>query len=164
MKVLGLILIFISSASVGFIKSNTYKERDLELLSLIELLYFIKHEISTYLTLQWEIYEKFDNSVLEKNGFLSILREYSRQGKEKPLLYAIEASQLKLDKEEEEIVKSFARDFGTLSTSDECNRCDRAIRKLEEIYKTKKEETLEKSRLCRSVGCMIGIGLALLMW
>lgn len=164
MKILGLILVFVSSASVGYIRSNSYKERDSELHSFIELLYFIKNEISSYLTPQWEIYEKFENSVLEKNGFLSLLRAYSEKGRENPLFYALDGASLKLGKEEEEIIKAFARDFGTLSTADECDRCDRTIRKLEEIYKTKKEETLEKTRLCRSVGCMIGLGLVLLLW
>ncbi len=165
MKIFGLILVFASATAAGFIKAEAYKERDAEISAFIELIYFIKQEISAYLTPQHQIYEKFTCSVLEKNGFLTLLREYSHQGIEAPLMSALDnCGGLTLDTETRDIVAGFAEGFGSLSTADECQRCDRTVCALEEIYKKRREETLEKTRLCRSVGSMIGIGLVLLLW
>ncbi len=165
MKLFGLILVFVSAASVGFIKAESYKTRDAEISAFIELIYFIKREISAYLTPQHEIYEKFTCPVLEKNGFLPLVREYSWKGMEAPFLLAVKnCSDLTLDSQVYDILEGFGDSLGTLSNGDQCEQCQRAVYELEEIYKKKKEETLEKTRLCRSVGSMIGIGLVLLLW
>lgn len=165
MKTAGLILMFLSATAAGFIKANTYKESEKEIASFIEMLYFIKHEISFYLTPQNKIYEKLHSRILESNGFLACLRDFSTECRESPLLCAIETCDgLKCGDEVLRILKEFAVTFGTLSVEEQCRRCDRTISELEEIHKTKKSEAIEKTRLCRSVGCMIGLGLVLLLW
>jgi hypothetical protein len=62
------------------------------------------------------------------------------------------------------LIFEFSELFGTLSESEEGERCDKLICDLEEIYKISKEETREKVRLYRTVGCMSGIALVLIMW
>lgn len=165
MRAVGLLFIFLSTTAAGFIKAASYKESEKEIGAFIEMLYFIKHEIASFLTPQSKIYEKFTNRVLEKNGFLPLLKDVSAKGKESPLFLSIEeCTTLRCGEEAVGIIKEFAETLGTLSVTEQCLRCDRAVSELEEIYKKKKAETAEKTGLCRSVGCMVGLGLVLLLW
>lgn len=165
MKLLGMLLIFLSSTAIGFYKAETYKERDREFGELISLVYFIKHEISAYLTPQYMIYEKYKGESLEKNGFLPRLREYSAQGIEFPLMRALnDCNTLKINEETRSTLNDFSQTLGTLGIDDECEQCNKTIRSLEEQYQKRKEETSGKTRLCKSVGGMIGMGIVLLLW
>ena len=165
MKIIGLIVIFFSCTAIGFIKSKEYKERDIELHEFINLLYFIKREISSYLTPQKEIFEKIHSPYFEKNGLLERIRESSSADNEAPFYKALCVYDFQTpDKEAQEILKVFARELGRLPAAEECEHCDRAIRELEKLYEKKKEETSQKIRLCQSIGSMIGIVVALLLW
>ena len=62
------------------------------------------------------------------------------------------------------MIFEFSTLFGTLSENEESERCDKLISDLEEIYKISKEETREKVRLYRTIGCMAGIAFLLVLW
>ena len=165
MKIIGLLLIFLSSVGLGFSKAEEYRGKDRQINAFIELLYFIRHEIFVYQTPQCKIYEKFQNKYLYEIGFLDNLRRKAHDGVGTPLFYSIkELDRMRIDPEIEEILLDFALGLGTLSVGEECERCDRAVGKLEEIYRKQKDETKEKTRLCRSVGGIVGAGLVLLLW
>ena len=120
MKWLGLILIFFSTTSVGFIKANRYKDSEREINAFIRLIYFIKHEISLYLTPQSEIYTKFSSPPLEKNGFMTMLRELSAKGAQQPMLTAVtECDFLKCGEE----TKGFGGYSGINGTPMICPHC-----------------------------------------
>ena len=163
MKIIGLLMIFLSSLGLGFSKAEEYRKKDRQINAFIELLYFIRHEIFVYHTPQCKIYEKFQNKYLSEIGFLDTLRKKARDGVRTPLFYSIKEL-AGCDTEIEEVLLDFSLGLGTLSAEEECERCDRAVGKLEEIYRNQKEETKEKTRLCRSVGGMVGAGLVLLLW
>lgn len=166
MKIAGMLCIIISTTLLGFMKAGGYRKKEQILHSFIEMIYFIKREISSYLTPQNEIYQKFTDVILEKNGFMSLLNKAVENGNEAPLLCALEEAgeTLNLDKQSWDILIRFARDLGTLSTQDECERCNRAISELDYIYKHCKEESKDKIRLCKSVGGIIGLATVLLLW
>lgn len=164
MKEMGLLLVFISSTALGYVRAYLYKDKERELSAFLEFICFIRAEVSSYLTPQNKIYEKFNNATLEKNGFLSSLRHFLEQGSPCALSDALKYSELKIDGETRELLLSFANDFGTRSSEEECQRCDRTIKLLEEKHTKIKEETAEKTRLYRSMGSMVGIGLVLLLW
>ncbi len=163
MKTAGLILVFFAPTLIGFMKAESYVEENNTLRSFISLISFIKREISSYLTPQREIYRKFYDKHLEKSGFLD---EIKNSLSDTPLLSALllTKSRLNLRDESYELIYEFATLFGTLSEREEMDRCDKLMSELEEIYKRSKEENREKIRLCRTVGCMTGIGLLLVMW
>lgn len=163
MKVLGLIILFAVPSAFGFFKSQGYlNARDI-LHGFIGLINFIKREISSYLTPQQEIYNKFYDKTLDKIGFLSTLRETTG---DTPLAQALMCTKDKLLLKDEtfELLLEFALTFGTLCEKEEVSKCEKLIQDLEEIYKEQKEETREKTRLCRTAWCMIGLALVLLMW
>ena len=165
MKIIGLLLVFLSSLAIGVSKAEEYREKDKCINAFIEFLYFIRHEIFVYQTPQCKIFEKFQNKYLESAGFIEDLRKNVLEGRNQPLFHTVkELDKIKLDAETRDILLSFAEGLGTLSVSEECERCDRAVRQLEEVYRKQKEETKGKTRLCRSVGGMIGAGLVLLLW
>ncbi len=163
MKTAGLILIFFAPSLIGFMKAESYVEENNILHSFITLISFIKREVSSYLTPQREIYCKFYDKHLDKCGFLE---ELKNSFSDTPLLSALLLTKERLNLRDEpyELIYEFATLFGTLSEREEMERCDKLISELEEIYKRNKEENREKIRLCRTVGCMTGIGLLLVMW
>ena len=163
MKILGLILIFASSTAQGFIRASAHTDALKRLRGLIDLLYFIKREISSYLTPQGEIFEKFRNRDLEKCGFLEALRGADSLN---PLYQALgsRGDTLLIKREAFDTLLSFSKELGCFSPEEECARCDRAIAELEDILKIQKEETAEKTRLCRTVGAMVGMGAVLMLW
>lgn len=163
MKTFGLMIMFFVPTAAGFVKSQSYIESRNILRGFILLINFIKHEITSYLTPQQEIYEKFYDKSLEKSTFLSSLREV---GGDAPFAMALKKTKdsLFLSEEAFELLYEFGASFGTLSEKEEALKCEKLSKELEEIYKAQKEETSEKTRLCRAVGCMTGIALVLLMW
>ncbi len=163
MKTIGLMILFFVPTAAGFVKSQQYIESRNVLRGFILLISFIKREITSYLTPQQEIYEKFYDKSLEKATFLSSLRKNSG---DTPFAQAVTETKDKLFLSDEafELLYEFGMSFGTLSEKEEVTRCEKLIGELEEIYKARKEETVEKTRLCRTVGCMTGIALVLLMW
>ena len=76
MKTIGLLLIFLSATSVGFIKASSYKETEKEINGFVKMIYFIKHEISFYLTPQNDIYIKFTDSVILFLNILIYISQY----------------------------------------------------------------------------------------
>lgn len=163
MKIAGLITIFVTCASFGFIKADSYTESRNVLHSFISMIYFIKREVLSYLTPQHEIYEKFYDKYLDKSSFLDELKNSSS---DIPLANTLSKMKdmLALNDEAYYLLYEFGTSFGSLSQDEEVRRCEKLIRELEDIYKIQKEETSEKIRLCRTVGCMAGIGLVLLLW
>ena len=164
MKAVGLLMVFFSATVVGFMKADSYKTEGKILVGLIDLVYFIKREISSYLTPQYQIYEKFRNDELERIGFLSSLRGCSKDGRLSPMRQALELCRQSIDSEAVNVMYDFSDGLGTMSVSEEKERCERAIAQLEALYQKKSEEIRAKTKLCRSIGCVSGIGLALLLW
>ncbi|MBE6701395.1 MAG: hypothetical protein E7582_05865 [Ruminococcaceae bacterium] len=166
MKVIGIALVFFSCTVTGFLRANSYIVSLKQFHAFIELLYFIKHEISTYLTAQCEIFLKFKSTELEKCGFLTETRKCIEKSTLSPMADALETlkEKLNINKEAFDILLEYSKKLGSYSPEEECKRCQRAIMELEEIYKKQKEENLKKTSLCRSVGAMTGIGLVLLLW
>ena len=164
MKAVGLLTVFLAASAAGFIKADTYKSEGRVLGGFIDLVYFIKREISSYLTPQYRIYEKFENDTLEKIGFLNNLRDCAKDGSLSPMRSALESCRDNIDGCLFSIMCDFSDGLGTMCVSEEIERCERAIVRLEAQYKKKTEEINSKTRLCRSVGCIVGIGLALLLW
>lgn len=163
MKIAGLLLIFITCLSAGYVKAQRYKDSQNILRSFISMIYFIKQEVLSYLTPQHEIYHKFYDKCLDRCLFLN---ELKNSPSDTPLAFTLSRTKEKLMLNEEVyyLLYEFGGTFGSLSQEEEVKRCEKLIRELEEIYKLQKEETAEKIRLCRTVGCMTGIGLVLLLW
>ena len=166
MKIVGMLMIMFSATATGFIRAEKYKTEEDEFKGFIELIKFIKHEISQNLTLQKDIYQKFENEALNKNGFIEILRYFSQNNYPSPLYIALKeySSELKVNVEAVAPIIEYSEKFGSFSIEEEVARANALIEDLEEIYKSNKDDISNKKRLCRTVGCMVGIGLLLLLW
>ncbi len=164
MKLLGLIIIFISSGACGMIKACEIKEREKQFSGFVELLCFIEREVSLYLTPQREIYDKFTNPALEKIGFIEHLQSglYS----ENIIWSAICDCKDKITLPEEalEALKTFSEGFGKLSAAEETKNVKRILEALDEIYKKYKNDLEQKAVLYKTIGFVVGIGLVLLLW
>ncbi len=165
MKLIGLCIIFLSCSATGFIRSHKYIRPCEELYSFIMLIKHIRHEVSTHLARQRDILESFEDEVLEKNSFLKILRREEITDEKSPLFHALEKGEgiLSISGDVKRILAEFSENLGQLSPDEQCSKCDAVTELLEEIYKKEKEEAHIRSRLSRSIGCMAGVGIVLLL-
>lgn len=163
MKILGLILIFAAPSTLGFLMSAKVKEELDQIGAFIDLIGYIKYEISLFLTKQDEIFEKFSNDTLEKCGFLEKLRSSPLDGEHSMLYRALceRDDTLLLDEETLKILKGFAENFGRLALDEQVEKCDTYIKILREIYNSKKADVISKVKLYRNVGLISGMGLVL---
>lgn len=164
MKLLGLIIILISSGACGMIKACEIKEREKQFLGFVELLNFIEREVSHYLTPQREIYDKFTNTALEKIGFIERLR--SNEHRENIIWSAICdcIDKITIPDEALDLLKNFSEGFGKLPSDEEVKNIKRILEGLDEIYKKYKYDLEQKAVLYKTIGFVVGIGLVLLLW
>ena len=165
MKIIGFFIIFFSCSAYGFLKSLNYIKM-LEETRAFEL--FLKHirdEISLHQTRQSEIFAKFENKSLEKNGFMSVLRS-EKICNDKSLFYNAllkHQKSLKVNRDVMNILFDFSSDFGRLPLKEQCEKCALAISALEDAYKTQKADTDAKVKISRYVGVMCGLAIILLL-
>ena len=165
MKVVGIIIIFLSCCTAGYLRSvECVKTRD-EIYAFMKLIEHIKHEVMFYLTRQGEIFEKFENHVLEKNGFIQVLKSEKIEDEKSLLYHALEKcdGKLSLDSESKKILIEFSKTLGQLSPGDQCESCKKTYAYLEEIYKKEKEEALARVKLNRCIGCLAGAFVVLIL-
>lgn len=165
MKLFGLLIVFCSCSAAGIIKSFEYAEAQNELHAFILFLKFIKREVEVYQTRQKDIFERFENKILENNGFLPSLRKREISDDKSPLYHVLCEwdKKLRIPDEAKNLLLEFAESFGQTSPSEQSLRCDTVIGALDEIYKKCKEENASRIKLCRSAGCIVGAFAVLLL-
>lgn len=164
MRVIGLIMVFAGCSAAGFVKSYEFINSQNELYAFIQLIRFIKREVALFLTRQQEIFERFENVILEKNGFLKTLREQDINDEKSPLYHTLilYEGKLKFNREAIETIMEFSESFGRLSREEQEEKCSLTLEILEEIYNKEKENNTSRIKLCRSVGSIIGAAMVLL--
>ncbi len=165
MKIIGIIIVFLSCCTAGYIRSvECVKTRD-EIYAFIKLVEHIKHEVSFYLTRQEDIFKKFESTVLEKIGFIQILKEEKIKDEKSLLFHALEKGEnkLSLNSETKKTLFEFAKTLGHLPPKEQCINCDKTLLHLEEIYKKEKEEAHSRVKLNRCIGCLGGAFAVLIL-
>ncbi len=165
MKTLGLILVFIFFSTAGIVKSVDFTKSKEELYAFIQFFKFVRREIVLHRTRQLDIYKKFGNKVLEKNGFLNSLRQGYITDSRSVLYHTFSdyEKKLSISTECKNLILEFAESFGQISVSEQSQKCDTLIFELEDIYKKEKEEAVLRAKASRYLGVMAGIGAVLLL-
>ena len=164
MKAIGMVFIFLTCTGAGIIKSFEYSNAENELYAFISFIRYIKREVTIYLTRQQEIFDRFENELLEKNGFLPLLRSKEITDEKSSLYHALKEfeNRLCINKESQRVIFEFSESFGRMSGKEQEEKCNVTINYLEEIYRKEKENNASRVKLCRYVGCMVGVGAVLL--
>ncbi len=165
LKTFGLLIVFCTCSAAGVLKSFEYTEAQKELYAFILFLKFIKREVEVYLTRQKDIFERFENKLLENSGFLPTLRSREISDDKSPLYHVLREwdKRLRIPDEAKNLLVEFSESFGQTSPSEQSAKCDITLAALEEIYKKCKEENSSRIRLCRSAGCIVGAFAVLLL-
>ncbi len=158
MKLIGILLIFLSLSSLGFgyargcIKSQKYLE------ALLSLLRFIRSQIADYSSPLDKIYLQFENKELDSADFISALRD-------KGLSYAISdrASALMLPEDISELLLRFSDGLGKSLTGEQLRHCDIYVSLLEEKVKKYEGELNGKCKTAKTLSVSAAAMVALLI-
>ena len=165
MNSLGLIIIFVSVSSIGFLKAVQYTKAYKELYAFILFLKFIKTEICVYYTRQRDIFERFENKILEQNGFLTSLRQEEIVDEKSPIYHILKKYDKKLlicDEAKNHLLE-FSSNFGQMSAEEQRVRLDTTISFLEEIYIKEKEEGTKLKKSYSSLGIVLAVAIVLIL-
>lgn len=154
----GALLVFCSCTAIGMYAAATYRKAADELEAFHGLIVHIGAQIDGFLMPLDEIFESYTDKVLEKNGFLPMLR---REGigaameSVKDRLYMGEAGVAELE--------NYFSGLGRHGAEEEARHSAYYEKRIAELAKTARDVLPAKSRLCRAFGVLSGIMLAVIL-
>ena len=169
MKLIGVMFVVISTASVGLHLSNAIRRRCDLLGQLILALRLLKNELSSHGT---PIPEAFwFLAAATKGSAADYFSEAARQMHRKRCMMPEKALSLAEDKlrelSEDDPVRTVLRDFalciGRFDLESQLNGIDNASARLEEIRKLSEQEKKLRCRTYRALGLCAGLALAILL-
>lgn len=141
----------------GFFLSAVYKRRTEQLEGLRDLINFTGAQIEGYLTPTYKIFAMFGNKALQKSGFLDSLREYGWRG----ALDNCHGKLLLSERELDELGVFFSQ-LGGCDTDSAVRHCDYYGKMFGDLATAARTDLPAKSKLCRSLGFVIGVMLTVL--
>ena len=157
-RFLGALMIFAACTAVGFSASAMYLKRVRQLEAFVQLVSYIGAQIDGFLTPLERIYASFENRTLEECSFLVALR-----GQGGVAAMQICRRSLNLTKNERGELLRFFEGLGQHSAYEEARYCAYYERRIEELAKAARAEYPSKSRVCRTLGVLLGLMLALVL-
>lgn len=157
-KLAGALLIFATSlylsAQIGLLAQRRMRQTE----AFLALLRYIKAQVACFKTPVAEIYQSFQNRVLEECGFLAALRE-------RGLGEALDTCEgaLFLSEAEFELLHAFADELGRGFQEEQLDSCDYHIGALEAHYAKQKEELPKRCKIYRTLVLTAGIMLIILL-
>ena len=181
MKWAGAVIILSLSLYLGLAAAWEEKRHVRSLAAFCRLLAAVREEVSVLHMPGKEIFLHFKDPFLENIGFLHMLRggQSDRDGTEDtPSDLRISASvsplydalgqpdmrrRLSLEKDEYETLLTFARDFGTGDSTQECTRCGEALLRLQTALSRAEGDMRGNVRVLHAVSLSFGILLILFL-
>ncbi len=159
-KYIGIILTSGAISMCGAFASCKIKSTSYQRKGLIELLYAIKSGIEYGGTALEEIYSHFENTALEKCGFIGILR----QGQSNALENALNCTGLLLSDSDKALFFEFAKKCGKgFYAGNEKQLCSRYIALCELLDKKCSADENTKCMLYRRLGILCGLLFAVIL-
>ncbi len=165
MKYIGLLFISIIPILLGAQKKYALLMEEKEKEALIRFFEAVRFEIDSFLRPQKEIFHRYENAILEKRGFLPLLRQEVDQN---PCGALFRATKQLLEKEifsqkEQEALLAFSENFGMQSKNAQISDCDRLLLVLRSEEEKIKEKRKTDASIAWTSGLCLGIGLFILM-
>lgn len=151
-------MIFAACTAVGFFASAMYKRRVRQLEAFAALVAYIGAQIGGFLTPLDRIYASFENRTLDECAFLAALRQSGG-------VAAMEVCRrsLNLTQDERDELERFFEGLGRHSADEEARHCAYFERRIGELVAAARAEHASKGRVCRTLGMLFGLMLALLL-
>lgn len=157
MKILGILLIFLVCSFGGFSVSGIYKKRTEQLEAFRNFIVFIGVQIESYRTPLDIIFSRYRNKVLDKCKFTEKLSEI---GWERALNET--SADFFLSEREMIELKNFFAHLGTFDGENAVKHCLYYEKIFSAFASKAKEEAIPKSKICRALGFLAGIMIAVL--
>lgn len=155
-KYIGLAILFLSSVCIGQTTANTYKTSVKQMEAFIQFIKYIKSQIEHYNTSYPDIFAKYTNPILEKNGFINTLRSSDWKS-------ALDKSIFNFDNNVKDILYSFGNELGKSLKDEQLINCTYTIEQLEIHYNNNKSELPKKTKLCTSLSLMAGLSIVIIL-
>lgn len=155
-RLFGAVIIFFVCSTVGFSASKMYSRRVKELEAFASLISYIGAQIDGFLTPLDRIYATAKSDTLE--GFLKILRQSG--GTEAVRLCS---KSLHLAHGEYAELEHFFEGLGHHSADEEAKHCAYFEKRIRGYAENARKELPAKGRVCRTVGMLLGVMLALVL-
>lgn len=165
-KTVGAILIFISSILLGFRLGEKKKTGYLECVAFLGLMTYAKSQIEGFFTPTKLIWRGYTNEILEKNGFLPVLR-----GAESEEVY-FDAFSRAFDRTKDRfsmpeaaksVIVSFGGIIGKSDVDEQISKIDRLTGEMEEICKKAKDDSTRDAKMFLTLGFSVGAAVFIML-
>lgn len=165
MRPLACVLLALGPILIGFRMAREERERLSSFLGVLELVCHIRYEISSFQTVQRDLFLQVESPRLSGCGFLSVLHSTASLGGEHILHTALleGGHLLKLEKEDLRALTDYAAHLGDHRTEEETERAKKLERYLEERLVTLRSEVKNRTALYRSFGIVSGLIICLVV-
>ncbi len=154
----GALMIFAACTAAGFSASAMYARRARQLEAFTALISYVGAQINGFLAPLERIYATFENRTLEQCSFLAELRQSGG-------VTAMETCRrsLNLTQSERDELKAFFVGLGRHSADEESRHCAYFEKRIGELAATARAQHSSKGRVCRTLGMLFGLMLALVL-
>lgn len=151
-------MIFAACASVGISASAMYARRVRQLEALEALVAYVGAQINGFLTPLDRIYASFENRTLEECAFLEVLRQSGG-------ITAMQTCRHSLNLTENECreLEGFFEGLGCHSVDEETRHCAYFEKRIGELAAAARTQYASKGKVCRTLGMLLGLMLALVL-
>lgn len=161
-KFLIIIFIILVSSYIGFCKANTYVEREKEIKNILNSLDFLKNKIEytnlflkdIFLEISKNIYKDKNNMFLNcVDSDLSIRNSFKEEIN----------NNLKLDKEDKNVLINLALDLGTMDKKLQISKIDICYNFLLKNLKDAEELRIKNTKMYRTLGVVSGLVISIIL-
>jgi len=165
MRTAGIAFLSFVPVLAGFFAKIYFEKEEKIKHALIVFFEHLQFEIDCFLRPQEEIFFCFQNSVLEKCGFLPVLRQEVQKEPwgvlERSL--AILTENIHFTPREEEALHQFAKNFGMQSKKKQIEDCESLLKLLKMEETTEKQKRKTNGSILWTCGICLGIGIFILL-
>lgn len=159
------IIIILICSYLGMEKSKDYQRRVLELQKIKNALSFFKSKIEfTYEPVK-EILAGISKSIyLEEDNIFGKTEEYMKSNSVNIAWNKAVEEESKISKEDKEILKMFGKLLGKTDKKGQISEIDLSLTFIEKQIQKAEAEKNKNSKLFKSLGVLVGIGITIILW
>ena len=166
MKLMGAILCFFASVSIGLSAGRNERERTAQCEAFLELFVYIQNQVGYFLAPTKLMYKNFHHEVLKKTGFLDALSSH-----EEDEVYfdawndalVCTRGKLNLSDSQYEIVKAFGGCIGKSNEELQLKHLEYYTKAMRNEVEKQKTEMKKNIKLYRTLGFSVGAAIVILV-
>lgn len=165
LKFLACIMIILICTYLGMEKSKSYERRVLELQKIKNGFNYFRSKIEfTYEPVK-EILEGVSNFIyMEEENLFAKTKEYMKNLNLNQAWNKAIDEEINIDKEDKEILKMFGKLLGKTDKNGQISEIDLSLNFVEKQIQKAELEKSKNTKLFKSLGLLVGMGIAIILW